>query len=98
LEKKKKLNKQYQSNYLCYSYLDFEKVPDFMKLAKNKETIFNTEISQTLKNKRNIYIKSNLVLWLIPPFIEKKNVTKIEKIDIPKISLLKQKNKKKYSK
>nr|YP_009867564.1 hypothetical protein RF1 [Cratoneuron filicinum]QKG04686.1 hypothetical protein RF1 [Cratoneuron filicinum] len=94
LEQNKKLNKQYKSNHLCYSYLDFEKVPNFMKLAKNKKTLFNKEILQTLENKRNIYIKSNLVLWLIPPFLEKKNVTKIEKLDIPKISLLKQKNKK----
>lgn len=89
LEQNKKLKKQYQSNYLCYSYLDFEKIP---KLKENKEPIFNKEISQTLKNKINIYIKSNLVLWLIPPFVEKKDVTKIEKIDISKISLLKKKN------
>ncbi len=94
LEQNKKLNKQYKFNYLCYSYLDFEKIPDFIKLAKNKETLFNKEISQTLKNKINIYIKSNLVLWLIPPFLEKKNITEIEKIDIPKISLLNKKNKK----
>jgi len=37
LEQNKKLNKQYQSNYLCYSYLDFEKIPDFIKLAKKKK-------------------------------------------------------------
>nr|YP_009646051.1 Ycf1 [Ulota bruchii]QBX99106.1 Ycf1 [Ulota bruchii] len=94
LEQNKKLNKQYQYNYLCYSYLDFEKIHTLKKSAKNKETIFNKEISQSLKNKINIYIKSNLVLWLIPPFIEKKYINKINKIDIPKISLLKQKNKK----
>ena len=94
LEQNKKLNKQYQSNYLCYSYLDFEKIPNFLKLGKNKETVFNKEILQTSKNKINIDIKSNLVLWLIPPFPEKKDVTKIEKIDISKISLLKKKNKK----
>jgi len=94
LEQNKKLNKRYQYNYLCYSYLDFEKIPDFIESKKNKKTIFNKEISQTLEDKINIYIKSNLVLWLIPPFIEKKYITKIEKIDIPKISLLKQKNKK----
>nr|YP_009912501.1 hypothetical protein [Bartramia pomiformis]QLJ53783.1 hypothetical protein [Bartramia pomiformis] len=94
LEQNKKLNKRYQYNYLCYSYLDFEKNPSVIKSTKNKETIFNKEISQALKNKIDIYIKSNLVLWLIPPFLEKKYITKIEKIDIPKISLLKQKNKK----
>ena len=48
-----------------------------------------------MKNKINIYIKSNLVLWLIPAFIEKKYITKIEKIDIPKIYLLKKKKNKK---
>ena len=93
LEQNKKLNKRHQYNYLCYSYLDFEKISDFTKSAKNKEeTIFNKEISQALKNKIDIYIKSNLVLWLIPPFIEKKYITEMEKINIPKISLLKQKN------
>jgi hypothetical protein len=35
LEQNKKLKKQYQSNYLCYSYLDFEKRP---KLEKKKRT------------------------------------------------------------
>nr|YP_009645969.1 Ycf1 [Stoneobryum bunyaense]QBX99024.1 Ycf1 [Stoneobryum bunyaense] len=94
LEQNKKLNKQYQYNYLCYSYLDFEKIHNLKKSAESKETMFNKEISQTLKNKTNIYIKSNLLLWLIPPFLEKKHITKIEKVDIPKISLLKQKNKK----
>jgi hypothetical protein len=96
LEQNKKLHKRYQYNYLCYNYLDFEKTPDFnfRKSKKNKESILNKEISQELKNKVNIYIKSNLVLWLIPAFIEKKYITKIEKIDIPKMSLLKEKNKK----
>lgn len=96
LEQNKKLNKRYQYNYLCYNYLDFEKTLDFnfRKKKKNKKSILNKEISQKLKNKINIYIKSNLVLWLIPAFIEKKYITKIEKIDIPKISLLKKKNKK----
>nr|QWZ47624.1 hypothetical chloroplast RF1 [Plagiomnium acutum] len=94
LEKNKKLNKRYQYNSLCYNYLDFEKTPDFhFRGSKgNKESILNKKISQTLKNKRNIYIKSNLVLWLIPAFMEKKYITKIEKIDIPKMSLLKKKN------
>lgn len=95
LEKTKKINKQNKYNFLCYSYLDFLKEkPDLIKLAKNKESIFNKEISQELKNKINIYIKSNLVLWLMPEFVEKRYITKIGKIDIPKISLLKQKKKK----
>jgi hypothetical protein len=95
LEKTKKINKQYKYNFLCYSYLDFLKEkPDLIKLAKNKESIFNKEISQEFKNKINIYIKSNLVLWLMPEFVEKRYITKIGKIDIPKISLLKQKKKK----
>jgi hypothetical protein len=94
LEKTKKINKQNKYNSLCYSYLDFLKEkPDLIKLAKNKESIFNKEISQELKNKINIYIKSNLVLWLMPEFVEKRYITKIGKIDIPKISLLKQKKK-----
>ena len=95
LNQNRKLNKRYQYNYLCYSYVDFKKNPDFTKLINNKEkNIFNNEFSQIVKNKKNIFIKSNLILWLIPGLTEKKYLTKIEKITIPNISLLKQKNKK----
>nr|QWW92755.1 hypothetical protein [Tayloria sp. 49123] len=97
LEQNKKLNKLCQYNYLSYSYLDFEKNISSKKLKKNKkENIFNKEILQILKTKTNFSIstKANLVLWLNTPFIENKYTTKIEKTDIPKISLLKQKNKK----
>jgi len=94
LKQNRKVNKRYQYNYLCYSYLDFKKNPDFVKLVNNKEkNIFNNEFSQLVKNKKNIFIKSNLTL-LIPALTERKNITKIEKIAIPNISLLKQKNKK----
>nr|QWW92677.1 hypothetical protein [Schistidium sp. 49138] len=95
LKQNKKLNKRYQFNYLCYNYLDFKKNPDFVKLVNNKEkNIFNNELSQIIKKKNNNFIKSNLTLWLIPALTEKKNISKIEKRTIPKISLLKQKNKK----
>src|SRR5579875_1366358 len=95
LKQNKKLNKRYQYNYLCYRYLNFKKKPDFLKLVNNKEKIlFNNEFSQIVKNKKNNFIKSNLTLWLIPALTEKKNIIKIEKISIPNISLLKQKNKK----
>nr|QWW92596.1 hypothetical protein [Amphidium sp. 49156] len=91
----KKINKRYQYNYLCYSYIDFKKNPDFVKLVNNKEkNLFNNEFSQIVKKKKNIFIKSNLTLWLIPALTEKKYITKIEKIAIPNISLLKQKKKK----
>lgn len=95
LKQNRKLNKRYQYNYLCYSYLDFKKNPDFVKFVNTKEkNIFNNEFSQTVKNRKNIFIKSNSSLWLITALKEKKNITKNEKIAIPKISLLKQKNKK----
>jgi hypothetical protein len=95
LNQNRKLNKRYQYNYLCYSYLDFKKSSTFAKLVNNKEkNTVNNEFSQIVKNKKNIFIKPNLTLWLIPALTEKKNITKIEKIAIPSISLLKQKNKK----
>jgi hypothetical protein len=73
LKRNKKLNKRYQYNYLCYSYLDFKKNQNFLKLVNNKEKIlFNNDFSQIIK--------------------KKKNIIKIEKIIIPNISLLKQKN------
>lgn len=91
----KKLNKRYQYNYLCYSYLDFKKNPNFLRLVNNKEKIiFNNNFSQTVKKKKNIFIKSNSILWSIPALTEKKDITKIKKIAIPNISLLKQKNRK----
>lgn len=95
LHQNKKLNKRYQYNYFSYSYLDFKKHPNFIKLAHNKKKhIINNKFLQTVKNKKNIFIKPNLTLWLIPTLIEKKDITKIEKLAIPKISLLKQKNSK----
>lgn len=95
LEQNKKLNKRYQYNYLSYSYLDFKKNLSIKKSTKNtEESLFNKEILQALKNKTDFSIKSNLVLWLSTPFIENNYITKIEKANIPKISLLKQKNKK----
>lgn len=95
LHQNKKLNKRYQYNYFSYSYLDFKKHPNFIKLAHNKKKyIVNNKFLQTVKNKKNIFIKPNLTLWLIPTLIEKKDITKIEKLAIPKISLLKQKNSK----
>nr|AMD62030.1 hypothetical protein [Tetraplodon fuegianus] len=95
LEQNKKLNKRYQYNYLSYSYLDSEKNTNIQKLIKNKkESAFNKEILQALNNKTDFSIKSNLVFWLSIPFTENKYTTKIEKTDISKISLLKQKNKK----
>nr|YP_010917765.1 Ycf1 protein [Encalypta ciliata]UVG41351.1 Ycf1 protein [Encalypta ciliata] len=100
LEENKKLNKRYKYNYLCYSYLDFKKKADFLELTKNKEKkIFNNETSQLFKNqinKKNISIKSNLILWLIPTLAEKgkKNIVKLEKKAITSTSLLKDKNKK----
>lgn len=95
LHQNKKLNKRYQYNYFSYSYLDFKKHPNFIKLAHNKKKyIVNNKFLQTVKNKKNIFIKPNLTLWLIPTLIEKKYITKIEKLAIPKISLLKQKNSK----
>jgi hypothetical protein len=95
LKQNKKLNKRYQFHYLCYSYLDFKKNSNFVKLINNKEkNIFNNELSQIIKKKNNNFIQYNLTLWLIPALTEKKNISKIEKITIPKISLLKQKNKK----
>lgn len=95
LKKNRKLNKRYQYNYLCYSYFDLKKNPDFIKLTNNEEkNIFNNEFSQTGKNEKNNFIKSNLTLWLIPTLTEKKEITEIEKIAISNISLLKQKNKK----
>lgn len=95
LKQNKKINKRYQYNYLCYSYLDFKKNQDFVKLVNNKEkNIFNNEFSQVVKNNKKNFIKYNLTLWLIPALTERKNITKIEKIAIPNISLLKQKNKK----
>jgi hypothetical protein len=88
-----KLNKRYQYNYLCYSYLDFKKNTNFVKLVNDKEkNIFNNEFSQVGKNEKSIFTKSNLTLWLSPALTEKKYITKIEKIAIPNISLLKQKN------
>nr|BDN79734.1 Component of TIC complex [Ditrichum rhynchostegium] len=95
LNQNRKLNKRYQYNYLCYSYLDFKKHPTFAKLINNKEkNIVNNEFSQIVKNKKNIFIKPNLTLWLIPVLTEKKTITKIERTAISNISLLKQKNKK----
>nr|BEI32611.1 Component of TIC complex [Weissia exserta] len=95
LHQNRKLNKRYQYNYLSYSYLDFQKHPNFVKLTHNKEkNIVNNKFLQTVKNKKNIFIKSNLTLWLIPALTEKKYTPKIEKLAIPKISLLKQKNSK----
>nr|YP_009682237.1 hypothetical protein [Fissidens nobilis]QDQ38639.1 hypothetical protein [Fissidens nobilis] len=95
LKQNRKLNKRYQYNYLCYSYLDFEKNTDSVKLVNNrKKNIFNNEFSQLGKNKKSIFVKSNLTLWLIPALTEKKYITKLEEIAIPNISLLKQKNKK----
>lgn len=91
LNQNRKLNKRYQYNYLCYSYLDFKKNPNFSKLENNQEkNIFNNEFSQIVQNKKNIH----LTLWLIPGLTEKKYITKIEKLTTPNISLLKQKNKK----
>ena len=91
----KKLNKRYQYNYLCYSYLDFKKKPEFVQLVNNKEkNTFNKDFSQLETNKKNIFIKSNLTSWLISTLTEKKFITKIEKLAIPTSSLLKQKNKK----
>nr|YP_010587447.1 hypothetical chloroplast RF1 [Didymodon constrictus]WAB45965.1 hypothetical chloroplast RF1 [Didymodon constrictus] len=95
LHQNKKLNKRYQYNYFSYSYLDFKKHPNFIKLAHNKKKyIVNNKFLQTVKNKKNLFIKPNLTLWLIPTLIEKKDITKIEKLAILKISLLKQKNSK----
>nr|YP_009732916.1 hypothetical chloroplast RF19 [Diphyscium foliosum]QHU77258.1 hypothetical chloroplast RF19 [Diphyscium foliosum] len=100
LEQNKKLNKRYKYNFLCYSYLDFEKTPNFIKSANEKDkTILNNGIQQTFENKitkneENISIKSNLILWLIPGLVEKKDITKIEKITISNSSLIKEKNKK----
>jgi len=37
-----------------------------------KKNIFNNEFSQTGKNEKNNFIKSNLTLWLIPTLTEKK--------------------------
>jgi threonine/homoserine/homoserine lactone efflux protein len=93
LKKNRKLNKRCQYNYLCYSYLNFEKNPDFIKFSNIQEkNIFNNEFSQLAKNKKNIFIKSNLSLGLITALAEKKNVTKSEKTPIPKMSLLNRKN------
>nr|QFQ51597.1 hypothetical protein [Leucobryum juniperoideum] len=87
----RKLNKRYQYNYLCYSYLDFKKKPDFLKLVNDeKKNLFNNEFSQIVGKKKNNFIKSNLTLWLIPALTEEKNITK----SIPNISLLKRKNRK----
>lgn len=95
LHQNRKLNKRYQYNYFSYSYLDFKKHPKFVKLTHNKEkNIVNNKILQTAKNKKNIFIKPNLTLWVIPALTEKKYINKIEKLVIPKISLLKQKNSK----
>nr|BCX55418.1 Component of TIC complex [Scopelophila cataractae] len=95
LDQKRKLNKRYQYNYLSYSYLDFQKDPNFIKLTHNKEkNIVNHEFVQLVKNKKKNFIKPNLTLWLIPALTEKKYITKVETIAIPNISLLKQKNKK----
>nr|BDZ75695.1 Component of TIC complex [Timmiella anomala] len=96
LKQSKKLNKRYQSNYLCYNYLDFKKKPDFIKLENNEEeNIFNNEILQiSKKKKKNIFTKSNLILSSIPALTEKKYIGKFEKIAIPNFSLLKQKNRK----
>jgi len=95
LNQNKKLNKRYQYNYLSYSYLDFKKHPNFLKLVYNKEkNRINNKFLQTVKNKKNIFLKPNFTLWLIPTFTEKKYIPKTEKLAISKISLLKQKNSK----
>lgn len=95
LNQNRKLNKRYQYNCLCYSYLDFKKNSTFAKLVNNKEkNTVNHEFSQIVKNKKNIFIKPKLTLWLIPALTEKRSITKIEKISITSISLLKQKSKK----
>lgn len=94
LKQNQKLNKRYQYNYLCYSYLDFKKNTDFVKLINNKEkNIFKNEFSQTIKNKETIFLKSILTLRLFTALTEKKYTTKIKKKYIPKFSLLKQKTK-----
>nr|BDW36434.1 Component of TIC complex [Barbula unguiculata] len=95
LHQNKKLKKRYKYHYFCYSYLDFKKYQNFIKLVHNKKKyIINNTFLQTVKNKKNIFIKPNLTLWLIPTLTEKKYITKIEKLAIPKISLLKQKTSK----
>ena len=86
-DQNRKLNKRYQYNYLSYSYLDFKKHPNFVKLTHNKEkNVINPE--------KKFFVKPKLTLWLIPALTEKKDIPKIETIAIPNISLLKQKNKK----
>jgi hypothetical protein len=95
LHQNKKLNKRYQYNDFSYSYLDFKKHPISSKLVHNKEkNRINHKFLQTVKNNKKKFIKPNLTLWLIPTLTEKKYITKIEKLAIPKISLLKQKNSK----
>nr|YP_009041054.1 Ycf1 [Tetraphis pellucida]AIB08491.1 Ycf1 [Tetraphis pellucida] len=77
---------------------------------KKEETLFNKKIQQIFKyriinneknnekinfnKEKNIFIKSNLISWLIPELIEKKNIYKIERITVPNTSLIKEKNKK----
>jgi len=62
LKQNKNLNKRYQYNYLCYSYLDSKKNLDFIPLINNnEENLFNNKFSQILKNNNNNnkFIKSN---------------------------------------
>lgn len=93
LHKNKKINKRYQYNYLPYNYIDFKKHPNFITLTQNKKkNLINKKFLQTVKHKKTTFIKPNLTFWLIPTLIEKKSITKLEKLVIPKRSLLKQKS------
>lgn len=93
LKKNRKLNKRFQYNYLCYSYLNFQKNPDFVKFLNIQEkNIFNNKFSRVTKNRKNIFIKSNSSLGLITALAEKKYITKSEKTPKPKMSLLNKKN------
>ena len=50
--------------------------------------------SVNLNKEKNTSFKSNLMLWLVPELLEKKNVYKTEIISVSNISLIRDKNKK----
>ena len=105
LKQTEKRNKLFKKNLLTYSYFDLNKNLLTKKLLKSKKKILCNIITDKTYNKayknsltsdkKNIFFEYNLFLWLIPEFLEKRNIVyKNKKILLNTSAIIKEKNKK----
>lgn len=105
LKQTEKRNKLFKNNLLTYSYFDLSKNLLTKKLLKSKKKILCNIITDKTYNKgyktyltsdkKNIFFEYNLFLWLIPEFLEKRDIVyKNKKILLNTSAIIKDKNRK----